>query len=84
MTAAGGAVLVSDHRGEIAGLPDAIRWHVADATVRTDPDDACAEGGDVVVEIAVPRAAADDTVTRLRADGHHVLGVRDPRVQAPR
>jgi len=33
VTAAGGAVLVSDHRGEIAGLAGAIRWTVADAMV---------------------------------------------------
>jgi ABC-type Mn2+/Zn2+ transport system ATPase subunit len=81
VTAAGGAVLVSDHRGEIAGLPDAIRWRVADAMVGPDDDSGAADeaaGPDaVVVEVAVPRAEADRTVARLRADGHHVLGVRD-------
>jgi ABC-type nitrate/sulfonate/bicarbonate transport system ATPase subunit len=73
VTAAGGVVLVSDHRGEVTGLPGAIRWTVAEHTLhRADaqaPDD-------VVVEIAVRAAAADDTVARLRADGHRVLGVR--------
>ncbi|MEV6343342.1 ATP-binding cassette domain-containing protein [Actinoplanes sp. NPDC051851] len=33
VTAAGGAVLVSDHRGEIAGLPDAIHWSVSGGTL---------------------------------------------------
>jgi ABC-2 type transport system ATP-binding protein len=73
VTAAGGAVLVSDHRGEIAGLPDAIRWTVAEATVRpgeSPPAD------DVVIEIGVRRTDADAAVARLRADGHRVLGVR--------
>jgi ABC-2 type transport system ATP-binding protein len=77
VTAAGGAVLVSDHRGEIAGLPDAIRWLVADGALHPDatPD---AEVDELVVEVAVRRADADDTVARLRADGHRVLGVRRP------
>jgi ABC-type multidrug transport system ATPase subunit len=73
VTEAGGAVLVSDHRGEIAGLPEALRWTVADGTVRpgeTPPSD------EVVIEIAVRQADADTTVARLRADGHQVLGVR--------
>jgi ABC-type uncharacterized transport system ATPase subunit len=75
VTGAGGAVLVSDHRGEIAGLPDAVRWRVTDGTVR--PDDG-ATADHVVVEVEVPRAEAERTVARLRADGHQVLGVRDP------
>ena len=33
VTAAGGAVLVSDHRGEIAGCPARSHWTVADGTV---------------------------------------------------
>jgi ABC-2 type transport system ATP-binding protein len=75
VTGAGGAVLVSDHRGEIAGLPEAIRWTVADSavhpdvTVRNDEDQ-------VVVEVAVRRTDAAATVARLRADGHRVLRVR--------
>ncbi|GGQ66917.1 ATP-binding cassette domain-containing protein [Couchioplanes azureus] len=75
VTAAGGAVLVSDHRNEIAGLPGATRWLVADGTLTTgwSPGDT----GDVVVEVAVRRTEADRTVARLRADGHRVLGVRE-------
>jgi ABC-2 type transport system ATP-binding protein len=74
VTDAGGAVLVSDHRGEIAGLPGATRWTVADAEVRTSPQD---QPDEVIVEVAVRRADADDTVARLRADGHRILRVRD-------
>jgi ABC-2 type transport system ATP-binding protein len=73
VTEGGGAVLVSDHRGEIAGLPDAIRWTVAEATVRPAEMPASDE---VVIEIGVRRADADAAVDRLRADGHRVLGVR--------
>jgi ABC-type multidrug transport system ATPase subunit len=76
VTAAGGAVLVSDHRGEIAGLPDAIRWTVAEGAVIPEAAPA-GEHDEVVVEVAVRRADADDTVARLRGDGHRVLGVRD-------
>jgi ABC-type multidrug transport system ATPase subunit len=74
VTRDGGAVLVSDHRGEIAGLPGAIRWTVAGGEVRTT--DPAGETDQVIIEIAVREADADDTVARLRADGHRVLGVR--------
>ncbi len=74
VTQAGGAVLVSDHRCEIAGLPDAIRWIVAAGAVGPA---AGAESDVVVVEVAVSRAQADETMARLRAEGHHVLGVRE-------
>ncbi|GAA4922146.1 ATP-binding cassette domain-containing protein [Actinoplanes utahensis] len=33
VTTAGGSVLVSDHRGEIANLPDALHWTIADHTL---------------------------------------------------
>jgi len=80
VTAAGGAVLVSDHRGEIAGLPDAIRWTVADGGVRSD---AQPETDEVVVEVAVRRTAAEATVARLRAEGHRILTVRAPGAPWP-
>ena len=73
VTSAGGAVLVSDHRGEIANLPGAIRWSVAESTVRPAGD---TEWAEVIVEGAVRRAEADETMARLRAEGHQVLGVR--------
>jgi ABC-2 type transport system ATP-binding protein len=77
VTAAGGAVLVSDHRGEIAGLPDAIHWTVADGALHTGPAPV-RDDDELVVEVAVRRADADDTMARLRADGHRILGVRPP------
>jgi ABC-type multidrug transport system ATPase subunit len=81
VVSAGGAVLVSDHRGEIARLPDATRWVVEKASVRPATTPVRDSGGDdegeiMVVEIAVRRADAAETAARLRADGHQVLGVR--------
>lgn len=79
VTLAGGAVLVSDHRGEISGLRDTTRWTVRDAGVLVGPAPEPAADHDaeeMVVEVAVRRADADGTVARLRADGHRVLGVR--------
>jgi ABC-type multidrug transport system ATPase subunit len=78
--AAGGSVLVSDHRGEIARLPGARRWTVADGTVTegAPPADAAM----AVVEVAVPAARVAGTVARLRAEGHHILRVR-PEAPAP-
>ena len=88
VTAAGGAVLVSDHRGEIADLPDAIHWTVADGALHTTPSPAgadhrhgAADRADVVVEILVRRSEATAAVDRLRASGHRVLGVRDQEVR---
>ncbi|WP_432050005.1 ABC transporter ATP-binding protein [Verrucosispora sp. NA02020] len=72
--AAGGAVLVSDHRGETARLPGARQWTVDGQTVAEGPW-AGAEAT-VVVEVAVPAAGVADAVRRLRADGHRVLRVR--------
>jgi ABC-type uncharacterized transport system ATPase subunit len=77
VTAAGGAVLVSDHRNEIAGLTDAVRWTVADGVV--SPEQESAPADEVIVEVAVRRAEVDATVTKLRAEGHRVLRVRDSR-----
>ncbi|MFI7598440.1 ATP-binding cassette domain-containing protein [Actinoplanes sp. NPDC049681] len=76
VTAAGGAVLVSDHRGEIAGLPEAVRWTVADGTLHAAADRPEVPD-EVVIEVAVRRAHADRTLAGLRADGHRVLGVRE-------
>jgi ABC-type uncharacterized transport system ATPase subunit len=73
VTAAGGAVLVSDHRGEIEGLAGATRWSISEGALAP----ASPAGPDqVIVEVAVGRERAEETVARLRADGHHVLGVR--------
>ena len=73
--AAGGAVLVSDHRGETVRLPAARRWPVADGSLsprrRRRRTETLA-----VVEVAVPAARVAGTVARLRAEGHQVLRVR--------
>jgi len=78
VTSAGGSVLVSDHRGEITTLTGARHWTVADRTVTAAASAASAAPEDeVVVEVAVRRADADQAVARLRAAGHRVLGVRE-------
>jgi ABC-type multidrug transport system ATPase subunit len=74
VTDAGGAVLVSDHRGEVAGLPGAITWMVADGRVVADEPEPPQD--QVVIEVAARRADADRVVAALRASGHRVLGVR--------
>ncbi|MGR6322210.1 ABC transporter ATP-binding protein [Micromonospora soli] len=71
----GGAVLVSDHRGETVRLSGARHWTVAAGTVAEQAPPAGAAVA--VVELAVPAAGVAATVARLRADGHHVLRVRD-------
>ena len=83
VTIAGGAVLVSDHRGEIASLPGARHWTVTDGILHTTAPDASppAPAGtgddDVIVEVAVRRPEAAAAMDRLRAAGHRVLGVRE-------
>ncbi|BCY05530.1 ATP-binding cassette domain-containing protein [Actinoplanes sp. L3-i22] len=88
VTAAGGAVLVSDHRGEITGLPGAVHWAVAGGELRVDAPPparfAADDADEVVVEIAVRRAEADEAVVRLRDAGHRVLGVREKQISAVR
>ncbi|MEU9827042.1 ATP-binding cassette domain-containing protein [Micromonospora chersina] len=79
--AEGGTVLVSDHRGETVRLPGARHWSVADGAVtEAAPSGAAAT---VVVELSVPAAGVAAAVARLRADGHHVLRVRDHAVPPP-
>ncbi|MGW8643771.1 ATP-binding cassette domain-containing protein [Micromonospora chalcea] len=79
--AAGGAVLVSDHRGETVRLPGARHWSVTDGTVteQAPPGGAAV----AVVELAVPAAGLAAAVARLRADGHQILRVRDHAVPPP-
>jgi ABC-2 type transport system ATP-binding protein len=81
VTAAGGAVLVSDHRGDSAGLPGAVHWTVADGEVTETPVE---RPDDVIVQVAVRRAEADQAVVALRAAGHRVLGVREKEADGPR
>ncbi|HWG99951.1 MAG TPA: ATP-binding cassette domain-containing protein [Pilimelia sp.] len=70
--AAGGSVLVSDHRGETARLPGAARWTVAEGALAAAP--APATGW--VVEVGVPGPDPAGAVAALRAAGHEVLRVR--------
>lgn len=74
VSAAGGAALLSDHRGEVRRLPDATHWTVRDASLVTAEPDGQPR---CVVEIAIPVARAAEEIARLRADGYQVLGVRD-------
>ncbi|MEV4480857.1 ABC transporter ATP-binding protein [Micromonospora coxensis] len=74
--AAGGSVLVSDHRGETVRLPGAARWTVADGAVTVEEAAVGPTAAVAVVEVAVPAARVAGVVARLRADGHHVLRVR--------
>ncbi|WP_431918709.1 ABC transporter ATP-binding protein [Micromonospora wenchangensis] len=80
--AAGGAVLVSDHRGETVRLPGARHWAVADGLLTDEA--ATGDAAVAVVEVAVPAARVAGTVARLRADGHQILRVREPAVAPPR
>ncbi|MFC7273598.1 ATP-binding cassette domain-containing protein [Paractinoplanes rhizophilus] len=78
VTAAGGSVLVSDHRGEITALPGAIHWTVAEGLVdAAAASPAGHEEDEVIVEVAVRRSEADRAMVALRAAGHRVLGVRE-------
>ncbi|WP_249714085.1 ATP-binding cassette domain-containing protein [Rhizomonospora bruguierae] len=68
---AGGAVLISDHRGETARLPGAAQWSVQDGHLTV--------GGSAeapwVIEISVGAGDAVEAAARLRAEGHTVLRV---------
>ncbi|RLP93440.1 ATP-binding cassette domain-containing protein [Micromonospora sp. CV4] len=79
--AAGGSVLVSDHRGETVRLPGARHWAVADGTVTEETP--LPDGTVAVIEVAVPAARVAGTVARLRAEGHQVLRVRPDARPAP-
>ncbi|MBB2945364.1 ABC-type multidrug transport system ATPase subunit [Actinoplanes lutulentus] len=77
VTDAGGVVLVSDHRGEIANLPGARHWTLAAGELRTTTTQAKPETDELIVEVAVRRHEAAAAVVQLRAAGHRVLGVRE-------
>jgi ABC-2 type transport system ATP-binding protein len=79
VTAAGGIVLVSDHRGEIDELPDAIHWTVSEGVVSPSSPSSPARPRQVVIEVAVTESDADETMARLTASGFTVLGVRGER-----
>jgi ABC-type multidrug transport system ATPase subunit len=73
VTAAGGMVLISDHRGETARLPEASIWAMVDGVVSVsvgDPASRC------VVEVEVPADGVATLVDHLRSAGHRVVRVR--------
>jgi ABC-2 type transport system ATP-binding protein len=70
----GGAVLVSDHRGETARLPGARIWRVEAGRVHPLRPDG--DGERCVIEISIPAAHAPAAIARLRADGHDIVRVR--------
>ena len=74
VTAAGGSVLVSDHRGEIATLPGATHWTVSEGAVLAAERETDTQ--EVLVEVAIARSGADLAVAQLRAAGHRILSVR--------
>ena len=81
VTAAGGAALVSDHRGEAVRLAGAARWHVAGGTVSpSSPSSPTSTDADplarCVIEISVAAEQASEVAARLRAEGHDVVAVR--------
>ncbi|WP_238007627.1 ATP-binding cassette domain-containing protein [Dactylosporangium sp. AC04546] len=73
VVARGGAVLISDHLGEVGRLPGARRWHVRDGEVR---EDARLEARRVI-EVAVAAADTPEALERLRAGGFEILAVRE-------
>ncbi|GIM97999.1 ATP-binding cassette domain-containing protein [Paractinoplanes toevensis] len=96
VTAAGGTVLVSDHRGEITALPGAIHWTVSEHGVHASPPPApdlptsepsvselpeSDPPDEVIVEVAVRRSEATQAVAELRAAGHRVLRIEDADVR---
>ncbi|MEV0714707.1 ABC transporter ATP-binding protein [Asanoa sp. NPDC050611] len=75
VTAAGGSVLVSDHRGETGRLPGAVTWTVGGGTVTAGGSGEPA-GETAIIEIAVPAGEAEAAAAALRAAGHDVVAVR--------
>jgi ABC-2 type transport system ATP-binding protein len=78
LVAVGGSVLVSDHLGEVSQLSEAIRWHIEDTRVETDPA-AGVEQARFVVEVSVAASEVPHLVTHLRGLGHDVRRVRPAR-----
>ena len=73
VAAAGGIVLVSDHRGEAGWLPGAARWRLTTAGLTTEPP---ATGEMCTIEVSVSASSAPAAVALLRAAGHDRVRVR--------
>lgn len=92
--AGGGAVLVSDHLGEVQRLPGALRWQVSDGRVSVEeapPADAALVGSEArseasgqrwVIEVGTSEADVNVTMARLRDGGYEVLGAHPEPVAA--
>jgi ABC-type Mn2+/Zn2+ transport system ATPase subunit len=78
VVAAGGSVLVSDHRGETARLPGATEWAVDGGRVTVGRPTAAAPWSIEVAAVDGPAAVA-----ALRAAGHEIIRVRVPADQPP-
>jgi len=75
VAAAGGRVLVSDHRGEAGRLPGAQHWELVDGQVTVSTD----RGDDrYVVEVDVAVQDVPELLSSLRAGGHRQVRVRNP------
>jgi ABC-type Mn2+/Zn2+ transport system ATPase subunit len=73
VAAAGGIVLVSDHRGEAGWLPGAARWRLTAAGFATEP---AVAGEMCTIEVSVAASSAPAAVALLRAAGHDRVRVR--------
>jgi ABC-2 type transport system ATP-binding protein len=65
---AGGAVLVSDHRGDTARLPGAYEWVLTEGMLMTEPPD---KGASWTIE--VPAGEGPAAIATLRAAGHEII-----------
>ena len=71
--AAGGAAIVSDHRGEAGWLPGATQWRLTPGGLATE---AAAIEEMCLVEVAMTATAAPALIAQLRSDGHNNIRVR--------
>ncbi|MEV8638648.1 ATP-binding cassette domain-containing protein [Streptosporangium sp. NPDC051023] len=67
IAANGGTVVVSDHQNQLENFPGADHWLVAGGTVTTEAGERPKQ---VVIEVLVDTADADEVEQKLRADGY--------------
>ncbi|HEY1486054.1 MAG TPA: ATP-binding cassette domain-containing protein [Micromonosporaceae bacterium] len=71
--AAGGATVVSDHRGEAGRLPGAITWRLDETGFHHEP---APTGETCLVEVEVSAATAPAVAALLRTAGHDQVRIR--------
>ncbi|GIH12244.1 hypothetical protein Raf01_04160 [Rugosimonospora africana] len=76
IVAAGGSVIVSDHRGDTARLPEATEWTVDGARVTPERAEKARTGADTPWLIEVAAGDGPAAVAALRAAGHEIIRVR--------